>query len=354
MFKLPKLPQPPDPREFLPPLPWERRESTSEPQTPQSGPGSPAPSTSSPHVTTAETLTYQNRELAKSLLVLEVHLSQKCRIAGKPCDCCGGKHPLELEKLSEEALSMSGDPLYKDVIALAREVERKANIPAIASGAYDAEYPDLAQRARSLRKTLMGTESLGSLLGPEEREAVRERVEYLLGGQSEGNPTSVAKEPWQMTRAEFEQQPSTLFHGTRTDIGVGAEFGGIHVGTRKAALARLEQTPSLRVGGRPGAERIIPLRAELRNPLGSIQNPISETDLFAIVNSPKRLATIKSQGYDGIIYRNISEDPGSVSLLVFERSAIKTHQAEVVRALSEGKPVPAEVLRDYPDLAKSA
>ena len=106
-------------------------------------------------VTTAQTVAYQNRELAKTLLSLETHLSQGCRIAGKPCDCCSGRHPLELEKLSEEATSMTSDPIYKEIIGFAREVEMKANESAIRSGAYDTEYPKLAIRARGLRKKLV-------------------------------------------------------------------------------------------------------------------------------------------------------------------------------------------------------
>ena len=106
-------------------------------------------------VTTPETIAYQNRELAKSLLALESHLSQGCRIFGKPCDCCSGRHPLELEKLSEEARSMSSDPVYAEVIAFAREVEMKANTQAVASGQYEGDYPGMAAHARRLRKRLV-------------------------------------------------------------------------------------------------------------------------------------------------------------------------------------------------------
>ena len=39
-------------------------------------------------VTTEETVAYQKREMGKELLLLEKHLQQKCKIAGKACDCC--------------------------------------------------------------------------------------------------------------------------------------------------------------------------------------------------------------------------------------------------------------------------
>lgn len=108
-------------------------------------------------VTTQQTIDYQNRELAKTLLALETHLSQGCRIDGMPCDCCSGRHPLELEKLSEEALSMNADPVYHRIIELANEIERKANVEAIRSGEYTDEYPQLAVKARQLRKQVMGS-----------------------------------------------------------------------------------------------------------------------------------------------------------------------------------------------------
>lgn len=115
-------------------------------------------------VTTDETVAYQNRELAKSLLVLERHLSQGCAIAtarGKiACDCCSGRHPLELEKLSEEAQAMSAKPVYSQVIRFAREVEQKANVEAVRSGKYDTEYREMAREARALRKELTAPEMM--------------------------------------------------------------------------------------------------------------------------------------------------------------------------------------------------
>ena len=105
-------------------------------------------------VTTEETIEYQNRELSKVLLALETHLAQGCKIAGKPCDCCSGRHPLELEKLSEEALSMTDNAIYQDIIEFAHEVDQKANVAALESGEYDDDYPLLSIRARDIRKQL--------------------------------------------------------------------------------------------------------------------------------------------------------------------------------------------------------
>ena len=116
-------------------------------------------------VTTQETIAYQNRELSKVLLALETHLSQGCRIAGKACDCCSPKHPLELEKLSEEVLTMTDNPIYHKIIQFAHEVARKANVRAIESGRYESEYPILAIQARDLRKRIMALGKAQTALG---------------------------------------------------------------------------------------------------------------------------------------------------------------------------------------------
>ena len=126
---------------------------------------------------------------------------------------------------------------------------------------------------------------------------------------------------------------NVFFHGTFTDVGLGADFGGIHLGTRKAALKRLEDTrPSARQG-RPGGEKIIAAEVKLRKPYGSPEQPISETELALINGLPGTgprpgmplggLNKLKEQGFDGIYYRNIAEDAGSLSVQVFDRSSLK-------------------------------
>lgn len=114
----------------------------------------PGPATPSP-VTTEQTLEYQNREMIKTLLVLEAHLAQKCKIAGQPCDCCSPKHPLELQKLAEEAVTMSEEPVYAHAHTLASEIMEKASVDVLMTGASDGDLPKMAKRARDLRKRLM-------------------------------------------------------------------------------------------------------------------------------------------------------------------------------------------------------
>jgi hypothetical protein len=123
------------------------------------------------------------------------------------------------------------------------------------------------------------------------------------------------------------------YHGTFArdlpDVLTTRQFGGLHVGTEQAARDRLEHTRASRRMGRPGGENIIPVTVRLNRPFG----PVSETELSFILNLPQgtqelpSLAELKAQGYDGIIYKNIVEDPGSTSVMAFDRNSVmKGHQ----------------------------
>ena len=131
-------------------------------------------------------------------------------------------------------------------------------------------------------------------------------------------------------------------HGTR-ESGLPTQygFGGLHIGTRKAALDRLEQTPSLRPEGRPGAEEVLPVEITLRKPYGTPEQPITETELFTILGLPDNarvgMKRLTDEGYDGIIYRNAVEDPGSISALAFDPTP-----APVVAAVPDAFPGPGD------------
>lgn len=126
------------------------------------------------------------------------------------------------------------------------------------------------------------------------------------------------------------------FHGTYRgfpdkDI---KSFGGIHVGTYQAAVDRLVQT-QYSAGGRDRAGKTAPgliysVSVQLSKPYGSDTNPVSETDLFGLVNIKSELQLLKDAGYDGIIYQNIKEDPGSISVLAFYRKSVIAQQATVL------------------------
>lgn len=112
-----------------------------------------------PGVTPVEILSYQKRQLGKVMYGMELHLAQKCRISGKPCDCCD-KHSL-LEGLAEETVPIAsrlGEPTkpYQDVVDWIHSNSPKFQTAAVSSGRYDAEYPKLAGEISLLRKAITG------------------------------------------------------------------------------------------------------------------------------------------------------------------------------------------------------
>ena len=131
-------------------------------------------------VTTAETIAYQKRELGKEILLLEKHLQQKCKIGGIACDCCE-KHPIVIEALAQETLGMSAEPIFNDIIVWIRGIAPMTTEAASKSGNYDEEYPQMAIKARFMRKTLMGTDEIKALLGPELSAKVSSQVEEIVG-----------------------------------------------------------------------------------------------------------------------------------------------------------------------------
>jgi len=130
-------------------------------------------------VSTEETVAYQKRELGKEILLLEKHLQQKCKIAGKACDCCE-KHPIVIEALAQETLGITGDPLFGDVVAWAKRIAPITTEAASRSGQYDEEYPDLAVQGRNFRKRIMGTAAVQALLTPALSEKVDAQVQEIM------------------------------------------------------------------------------------------------------------------------------------------------------------------------------
>lgn len=109
-------------------------------------------------VTTKETVDYQNREIGKTLLVLQRHCIQKFRINGKACDCGQSRHLLELEALSEEAMAMVENPgIYEKILDWIKRLGPLSTVENVLSGKYDDKYPEFGNEARDLRKELLGT-----------------------------------------------------------------------------------------------------------------------------------------------------------------------------------------------------
>lgn len=123
-------------------------------------------------VTNDETIAYQNREIAKHLWQLENHLAQGCRIPdsnGIPqvCDCCEkGTFIAGLAYESIPIAERGGRPsaVYEEVARWCEDLDPMATVDAVESGQYD--YKKLSGQCSALRKKLMGSTSIKSLLVP--------------------------------------------------------------------------------------------------------------------------------------------------------------------------------------------
>ena len=134
--------------------------------------------------------------------------------------------------------------------------------------------------------------------------------------------------------SEWLEATAVWYHGSRRpwDDIQGGGFGGIHLGTRRAAIQRLENTPSQRIRGVPGGELIHKVEARLRRPFNTPDDPMSEHDLFLLLNMPDGKLDRIRRKHDGLYYKNNVEDPGKVSLLVFDKSALRLLGTEPTRA----------------------
>ncbi len=120
--------------------------------------------------TSAETAQELKRRLGKELYRAELDLSNKLRIAGKPCDCLDSKHTLMLEAAAEELIASEPDnPVYFEIIAWIKQNQPKVTIEAISTGKYDEEYPRMAAEFKGFRKRIMGTTVLTAMVAPKEQ-----------------------------------------------------------------------------------------------------------------------------------------------------------------------------------------
>jgi hypothetical protein len=125
----------------------------------------PRPELPTPEETAAEL----KRRLGKELYRAELDLSNKLRIAGKPCDCLESKHTLGLEAAAEELIAQEpGNPVYTEILQWIKNNHPKVTIEAIVSGQYDNEYSRMASEFKGFRKRIMGTTSLTAMIEPKE------------------------------------------------------------------------------------------------------------------------------------------------------------------------------------------
>ena len=123
--------------------------------------------------TSAETTQELKRRLGKELYRAELDLSNKLRIAGKPCDCLDSKHTLGLEAAAEELIAQEPNiPVYPEIMGWIKLNQHKLSIEAIVSGQYDEEYPRMAAEFKGFRKRIMGTTVLTAMVAPKPQKIV--------------------------------------------------------------------------------------------------------------------------------------------------------------------------------------
>jgi len=133
--------------------------------------------------TTEETVQELKRRLAKELYRMEMDLQEGARIAGGPCDCLSAKHTLGLQATAEELMSYEANPAYGKITTWLRTREPEFEPEEIAQHPPEY-YQALAPEVRAFRKEVMGTESPGALLTPEESELTLEEAKTLAAEEA--------------------------------------------------------------------------------------------------------------------------------------------------------------------------
>jgi len=193
------------------------------------------------------------------------------------------------------------------------------------------------------------------------------------------------KQPWEMTREEFSKHPNAKYHGGAAAIdefrlhdrvrttggGLGShtiafsnpEVAGRYVkdfhpgGAISPAIVNSKKVAKLDPGKFHKLQDLV-YDIDKGKTLTETQDVSLEIILKELgvdysenlYKSTHPITLIKKSGYDAIT------TPGSIrgaepEYLVLDPSTIKTHKQFISQALKDGKPVPAQVLADYPDLA---
>lgn len=124
--------------------------------------------------TTPETITELKTRLAKQLIGMEMDLMGGGRIAGKPCDCLGGKHNLALETTAEELIPMDSDPTYSKIIEWLHSHKEELKPAGIAKHPPEY-YHKLSGEIREFRKHI----TKGLVVGAEEQAQIAETISSL-------------------------------------------------------------------------------------------------------------------------------------------------------------------------------
>ena len=143
---------------------------------------------------------------------------------------------------------------------------------------------------------------------------------------------AAAKEPWQMLRQEYEARGIAKLPETHT---LAVQYDQLN-----KELRQVEQEMLNQAGWRKQRFDL----ATRRSTIGSVMEELPQTIATAL-KSPKVSKTLKER------YRAVR---ATLDVNATDVERLLSHRTQIEQALSAGKPVPAEVLRDYPDLAAKA
>lgn len=237
----------------------------------------------------------------------------------------------------------------------------------------DAVYEETGVPALPPSQRMLPPPGEPPVMGPPDIPPPRPGTEPPAAPIIQPGATSGGKQPWEMTRKEYEE--GSLYHGTNKRFdkfqdkkrGTGTRSGaatkeGVWL-TEDEGHAGYWATEAKQSGGRKNILRVRPdVKKTLTVDMDTIKyNP--ETDIANVegikVNISYPIEDIvtgaKKKGYDSVRFENIIDDDSGQkfnNLIVFNSNqlSILNHKKVIKQALSEGKPVPPEVLADYPDL----
>jgi len=191
----------------------------------------------------------------------------------------------------------------------------------------------------------------GSLLDVAGRESAKKQTS--IGDKPQDKPEK--KEPWQMTQSEFEDGVRKNEADARDyakDTLIGAVKNAISaIGRARLDKLRItEKGKSVEDWLQGIADRETTWKNGIKSGSTGIQM-LSQKNLWTQDGEPLRKAALKYlQSRNKNFHKNQNEASESARRMM---NAGNLHKKIVSEALSEGKPVPEAVLKDYPDLQKA-
>lgn len=269
------------------------------------------------------------------------------------CDCCK-KHASDIIIFAQETIPIAARMgldvnWLKELANWARKIESITSIEKIKSGQYDNLYLEESGTASRYRK------QVDAMISNLRKELEKMRRETASPKANPGNPVPPrGKEPWQMTREEFiantpkgyaydpNLREGLLGHRYKKGVTtVGDAFFKQDERGRMLLLKHEEGHDLMTNFNRDWKDVLEPFRKNKDKPLDATsryENPLgglSDKPEEVVADSYTALWSGVAKGWESPKYRNLIKRTIEV-------------------AQREGKPVPAEVLKDYPDLAKSS